>query len=1039
MTSEPDSGLQPGTRVRLKGDPGRIGVLTGKTKSRVSHTLHQVVFPDGTSWVPKDQLEIVPEGPEHPLDLLQQGKIGLARDLRRAMTHVRLTGRLADVIYSMETTGTDFYAYQFKPVLKLLNAPSEGILIADEVGLGKTIEAGLAWTELRSRFDYRRLMVLCPAFLREKWRRELYTRFGIDPDIVSASEAVHRLERSILHRDDSDFALIGSIQGLRPPKGWREAEEVPASGRLARLLVEREHEPPLIDFLVIDEAHYLRNPETQSAELGRLLRNVSSHIALLTATPIHLRNQDLYQLLNLIDAETFRHHSIFEDILHANRPLVKARDLVLSRNADPEGVVHLLEKARSHHLLEDNKQIAALLESPPTSEELDDEESIARLAHRLETVNLTAHSINRTRKRDVQEWRVVRKPVDESVVMSDVERRFYESVTRVVRDACAHVEFAEGLILVTPQRQMSSSMPAALRYWLSQQDSEELDEQVYEDFGVDTRREEPGPILRRLIDSAKSLGSYEELYRNDSKYARLRDRLREFFAEHPHEKVVLFSYFRATLAYLHDRLSRDGIENLTLVGGNKNKDQVIEDFENAPGGTVLLSSEVGSEGIDLQFCRVIVNYDLPWNPMKIEQRIGRLDRLGQKAAQILIWNIFYGDTIDDRIYNRLYQRLRIFENALGEMESILGEELQRLTADLFRDRLTPEQEEERIRKAAIAVKTVRHQEEKLENEAAHLVAYGDYILRQIKAAQDLHRTIRAEDLRTYVLDFFRQNFPGSRFRQKRDDSLEFEVDLSNKAKMELESFIQDRRLSGQTRLAQSRSEPIRCRFENTVVNKRGSRVEKISQFHPLVRFINDKIGEEGARTAPAVAVELPRSVLESLEPDAYVFVVQHWSIGGLREVEKLSYAAASMSQSSSTLSQDESERLVMASANHGMDWPAAKGEVDFGRVHDLANDVLIVEADDRFEKFLEQVTVENEDRAAIQESSVKSHRDNQLSILRKVKDEHLRRGRDSLAKATEGKMNALENRIERQLRRIKQGREITHRKDEICVGVVRVV
>src|SRR5690606_10948814 len=108
-----------------------------------------------------------------PLDMLESRRLGRPIDLRRTLTHVKLSGRLANVIYSMEATNTDFYAYQFKPVLKILESPSNGILIADEVGLGKTIEAGLIWTELRSRFDMRRLLVLCPAALREKWRREL--------------------------------------------------------------------------------------------------------------------------------------------------------------------------------------------------------------------------------------------------------------------------------------------------------------------------------------------------------------------------------------------------------------------------------------------------------------------------------------------------------------------------------------------------------------------------------------------------------------------------------------------------------------------------------------------------------------------------------------------------------------------------------------------------------------------------------------------------------------------------------------------------
>src|SRR6185369_3858452 len=124
------------------------------------------------------------------------------------------------------------------------------------------------------------------------------------------------------------------------------------------------------------------------------------------------------------------------------------------------------------------------------------------------------------------------------------------------------------------------------------------------------------------------------------------------------EKVVLFSSFRATLKYLSERLNADGMTNISLMGGGKiNKDDVLKQFKLQYGPQVLLSSEVGGEGIDLQFCRVLVNYDLPWNPMRVEQRIGRIDRLGQKAEKIIIWNLFYEDTIDARIYQRLYKKL----------------------------------------------------------------------------------------------------------------------------------------------------------------------------------------------------------------------------------------------------------------------------------------------------------------------------------------------------------------------------------------------
>ena len=106
--------------------------------------------------------------------------------LRRTLSRLRVTGRLSEMIYSMEATDTDFHAYQFKPVLKLLNSPTDGLLIADEVGLGKTIEAGLIWTELRARFDSKRLLVICPKTLCDKWQDELKNRFGVEASIVNA-------------------------------------------------------------------------------------------------------------------------------------------------------------------------------------------------------------------------------------------------------------------------------------------------------------------------------------------------------------------------------------------------------------------------------------------------------------------------------------------------------------------------------------------------------------------------------------------------------------------------------------------------------------------------------------------------------------------------------------------------------------------------------------------------------------------------------------------------------------------------------------
>jgi len=244
--------------------------------------------------------------------------------------------------------------------------------------------------------------------------------------------------------------------------------------------------------------------------------------------------------------------------------------------------------------------------------------------------------------------------------------------------------------------------------------------------------------------------------------------------------LVLFSTFRETLNYLSERLSDDGITGIVMHGAVKQpKEQILDSFRTDPEIRVLLSSEVGSEGIDLQFCHVLVNYDLPWNPMRVEQRIGRLDRLGQEATIILIWNMFFANTIDARIYARLYEKLDLCRRALGDFEAVLGDEVRKLTNDLLSGHLTDKQQDARIDQTAQALANLAQEEHNLENEASHLVAYGDYILNEVRAARELNRWIDGDDLRAYVTDFFQVHYPGCAFRQLEQGGAAYEIQLSN--------------------------------------------------------------------------------------------------------------------------------------------------------------------------------------------------------------------------------------------------------------------
>jgi SNF2 family DNA or RNA helicase len=152
-------------------------------------------------------------------ELLEKGKLGTPDDLRRILTFEKVKGELTNIFYSMESSNTDFYPYQFKPILKFLDSPVSRLLIADEVGLGKTIEAMYIWKELQAREDARRLLIVCPAMLRDKWRDDLRNLFNIDAEIIGAKELLEKTQLVTQKGNQISFVYIASLEGLRV-KNW---------------------------------------------------------------------------------------------------------------------------------------------------------------------------------------------------------------------------------------------------------------------------------------------------------------------------------------------------------------------------------------------------------------------------------------------------------------------------------------------------------------------------------------------------------------------------------------------------------------------------------------------------------------------------------------------------------------------------------------------------------------------------------------------------------------------------------------------------
>jgi superfamily II DNA/RNA helicase len=353
--------------------------------------------------------------------------------------------------------------------------------------------------------------------------------------------------------------------------------------------------------------------------------------------------------------------------------------------------------------------------------------------------------------------------------MTDREAAIYNKITNKIYTFCEdnYTTKRANFFVIIPQRQLCSSIPASIRRWqkLAGMDTEDSDSEVLESVkgtSIDDTGTSRGPLTTELIHISRQLGDFKDLKQNDSKYKMLIDTLTDYWQNYPEKKVVLFAYYRFTLEYLKERFDEEGINSVLMMGGidSDEKKKGIARFRDDKKIRVLLTSETLSEGIDLQFCSVLINYDLPWNPMKVEQRIGRIDRIGQEEELIQIHNLFYKETLDDRIYERLYERLDIFREALGDLEAVLGEKISELSYQLISHRLTPEQQEQQIEQTAIALANQKEQQEELESKAGDLTAHGDYILNKVKAAESLKRFIQGKDLWIYTRDFLKENYPG---------------------------------------------------------------------------------------------------------------------------------------------------------------------------------------------------------------------------------------------------------------------------------------
>ncbi|NVD29117.1 DEAD/DEAH box helicase family protein [Parasphingorhabdus flavimaris] len=897
----------PGDRVRMRRDPAFVGIVMDRPFERDGRLMIKIDVLTGQKEVPLSLLEIVESEPDI-LNDLKMGKFSTPLELRRTINHLRLSGKLADMIYSMGATNTKFFAYQFKPLLKILNAPARGLLIADEVGLGKTIEAGLIWTELVARGDARRLLVVCPKPLVKKWQDELRRKFSVNAKACNAEELLGLIEDDALNRNG--FAAVASMSALKPPAKWNDEEEPNQSARadLARFLSD-ERGDELFDLVIFDEAHHLRNTQTANHKIGQLLTESSDYSLLLSATPVNLRSNDLRVLLKLLDPDTFDNEWQFAWLQEENAPLVEAFEAARNPNVSIEKISKLVGALQPGQILKTGERLKRL-----RAELADGIEGTAKermnLAARLEEMSLLGSIVNRTRRRDVVEFKVVRHPKTVSWEMSEkFEREFYDEITQAIERYAYDRDINEKFLLAGAQRLVASSLAAAYRHWGERTGNLSVDEEDEE-----TLKPLPGPMVSTLGEYCSDHLFLAKLEQNDGKFDSLIKTLRDLLSSDSTEKIIIFSSFRSVISYLSRRLAAENIDVIELHGGIKeDRQETVGRFADAPGGTILLTSEVGGEGLDLQFCRIVINWDLPWNPMKLEQRIGRVDRIGQQSASVEIINLIAQDTIEEIVYKRLYERLDIIRNTLGDFEPILGDVVKQIELILSDGSLSLRERKEELDRATAAAEEVKRQTEQLELEAPSLIAHGENILNRINEAHAPHKMLASNDLRDYVISTLVEKFPGTRFDRVPDVSIEmFEVRLSHAAQAKFSRFLTDSATRYQTRFRGDNGSGVRVVFGSNSEPGRYRAIDSIVMKHPLTRFAA-VIREElysGVIPRPVTAFTLSSPTNCQLEPGFYAIAIERWSIDGLLPVDKLSFLGADCLLQRLVTS-EEAEKLLM--------------------------------------------------------------------------------------------------------------------------------
>lgn len=525
--------------------------------------------------------------------------------------------------------------YQLAPVLRVMSVPQQRFLLAEDVGMGKTIEAGLIMMELIARGRGDRILIVVPAALQDQWADELEDKFGLHDFKVL----------------DSDYLAKDLIPQLPPGANpWYYANRVITSIDYAKQeRVLRALKKTRWDLVIVDEAHYLsesgtntKPARTDRSRFGEAIAACCDSLLLLTATPHNGYAQGFYSLLRLLDDARFASAADLERETIQQVVIRRAKKQIFN----PDGS-HKFRDREVHHF------------------ELSIDDPAMRAQQQF---------YKELNKYVTRQWRKVKnKPNDRATVgfaMTLLKKRFISSMQsmRLSLEGRLNGLSGEGMAPDAGHGLLSSYQAGVS---LTEAQRERVERQVLECASdkdakalADERR-----TLERLLEMARRISPEQ-----DYKLARLKGLLDKFCLQEG-RKVIVFTEYKHTLDYLYDYLITHGYaDRVAVMHGHLNREAraVQERKFHAPETAILLATDAASEGLNFQHgCWTIIHNELPWNPNRLEQRNGRVDRWGQRHV-VEIYNMILTNTLEGDILLRLQEKLKIIGEHLGNASDVLS-------------------------------------------------------------------------------------------------------------------------------------------------------------------------------------------------------------------------------------------------------------------------------------------------------------------------------------------------------------------------------